>query len=99
MESIYEKPITLREELRMKYEAVKRFEKIGYSAMKRGEDILIFDGKNSIGRLAYDEVENVPIAVIEEQNFNNSDSMSILVEGQSRRAFKQILLDLDWAVS
>ena len=42
MESIYERPITLEEELRMKYEAVKRFVEIGYTTHKESDEILVF---------------------------------------------------------
>lgn len=100
MESIYERPITLEEELRMKYEAVKRFVEIGYTTHKESDEILVFQRKDKIGRLTYDKEENIPIAVIEKRNFIPKDLLvTRLVMKRNREIFKETLLDLGWAVS
>ncbi|MBU4069611.1 MAG: hypothetical protein KJ646_01370 [Nanoarchaeota archaeon] len=99
MESIYERKITLQEELRMKYEAVKCFVDLGYEVKQNGEDILIFRGKDNIGKLTYSKEENVPMAVVEKRKFHTNDLLKILMEKGNRDLFKNTLLDLGWAVS
>ena len=99
MESVYDRPITLEEELRMKHEAVKGLESLGYTMNKKGEEILVFYGEDKVGRLISSKEEDAPLAVVERQNFNTLNSTGILDVGQKRRAFKETLLDLGWAVS
>ncbi len=99
MESTYERPITLEEELRMKYEAVKRLGSLGYTPMKKGKDILIFAGEDNLGKLTHDEIENVPIAVVERPKFNTNNLIKILIKKRNREVFKETLLELDWQVS
>ena len=99
MESIYDKPITLEEELRMKHEAVKRLEDLGYDMNKERDEILVFYRGDKVGRLIDSKEEDAPLAVVERQNFNTLNSTGILAVGQKRRAFKETLLDLGWAVS
>ena len=100
MESIYERKITLQEELRMKYQAVKKLDDLGYTSMKKGKDILISFGKDNIGKLTYDKVENIPIAIVEKRKFISHDLLvTRLVMRRNREIFKETLLDVGWAVS
>ncbi len=100
MESIYERPITLEEELRMKYDAVKRLGGLGYIMNKEKDGIAVFYRKDKIGRLTYDKVENIPIAVIEKRNFIPKDLLvTRLFMKRNREIFKETLLEIGWAVS
>lgn len=99
MESTYERPITLEEELRMKYEAVKKLESLGYTSMKKGKEILISFKKDNIGKLTYDKAENIPVAVIERPKIDTNNLIKILIKKRNREVFKETLLGLDWAVS
>lgn len=94
MESTYERLIDVQEELLMKYKAVKKLNILGYSVVKKDEDILIFYGKDNLGRLTFCREEKVPMAVIEKRNSSTNISQAI-----NRRNVKNILLDIGWAVS
>ena len=100
MESTYERLITLEEELRMKYEAVKRLGSLGYIMNKKRDEIAVFYRKDKVGKLIDDKVENVPIAVVEKRKFVPNDLLvTKSVMERNREVFKETLLDLGWAVS